>query len=202
MTTEAGDLLPRSIVHTDLFEIVAILADGQLLVFLDSYSGNTPVVGAELDLTADGEPGPFNEVAPGVYAADWSPSPGTIDLTFLVTAGAHSDLLLATMEIPDPESLPTPLASGFLASASGLSQLLIAFLVGGIASYLLLRYRRSPLPAAEQAEQRASPAVVLDTGHVNAEATTAESEAVPLGTEDPPDRAKDTWAPSLLRTGS
>jgi len=141
-----GELLPRATTHSDLFEIVVVAAEGQLIVFLDDYVGNTPVTGAELELLIDGDLGEPSEIAPGVYAFSWTPpaEATTFDLTAVVTAASGSDLLLASLELPPAVDEPMPAITVLGSFSVNLQTLLvlIAFLLGAAASYLLLQRQR------------------------------------------------------------
>lgn len=151
-----GDLLPRATTHTDLFEIVVVAAEGRLVVFLDSYVGNTPITGAEVELLIDGELGEPSELAPGIYAFPWTPPDEAtrFELTAIVTAESGSDLLLADLELPPAAEEPMQAVTALGAFTINLQTLvvLIAFLLGAAAAYLMLQRQRQrpdePAPAA------------------------------------------------------
>ncbi len=180
------ETLPRTTTHTDLFEIVAIKSNGQLLIFLDDYIGNTPVNGANLEVTTQGELGPVQEIAPGVYAADWAPQTGKADITVLVSAGDRSDLLLATLDIPAADA--SSLSPGSWVVNVATSQFLIAFVAGGAATYLLLLM-------AQRRRRPASPATSGDDAAADDNAVTTIGKPVT-------EAGKKDWAPRALRTGT
>jgi len=181
--TERAEALPRGSSHSDQFEIVVVRAENQLLVFLDDYAGNAPVAGAELDILVDGDLGPVTEVAPGVYAASWeAPADAEeIDVTVIVAAGARSDLLLATLLLPHDDHHDAQPAGASLGSLPGglqLVLLVVAFLLGGGAAYLL-QHRRQATPANDGAKGQTAATATDD--HVTVE---------------------QAQSPRLLRTGS
>jgi hypothetical protein len=103
---------PRMESHSDIFELVAIPSardGGTLAVYLQEFWTNSAVESATLELTAADETitGVFDK---GVYRfkAPWVLKPGAYDLTFAITAGDQSDLLIGRLDIPEP---PTGAAS-------------------------------------------------------------------------------------------
>jgi LPXTG-motif cell wall-anchored protein len=95
---------PRAAAHTEEFELVVVLADGKLTLFLDRYADNAPVPDAEIEV----ESGTFKavavQVAPGVYAlpAEAFAKPGKHPLIVSVQAGENADLLSAALDIAEP----------------------------------------------------------------------------------------------------
>ncbi len=97
---------PRMESHSDLFELVAIPSardGGTLSVYLQAFWTNRAVENATVELTASDETitGVFDE---GVYRfkAPWVVKPGAYDLTFAITAGEQSDLMIGRLDIPAP----------------------------------------------------------------------------------------------------
>lgn len=95
---------PRAEAQTELFELVAIpsAADGgSLRIYLQDFRSNLPITDAKIDVT-QGEATTSGVSAKGVYVAKapWVAKPGTYDLTFAVSQGEKSDLLIATLAIP------------------------------------------------------------------------------------------------------
>ena len=96
---------PRVDAHSDLFEIVAIPSGadkGKLIIFLTDVWTNAPIANAAIEITR------LDTTAKaiakkGVYEleAPWVKVPGRYDLTFAVTAGDLSDLLIGSLLIPD-----------------------------------------------------------------------------------------------------
>jgi RND family efflux transporter MFP subunit len=103
---------PRVDAHSDLFELVGIPSareGGILVVYLNDYATNAPVAEASVELTA-GDETIVGSAANGAFQfkTPWILKPGHYDLTFSITAGETSDLLIARLDIPDP---PLPGAS-------------------------------------------------------------------------------------------
>ncbi|MGQ0664100.1 MAG: hypothetical protein ACT4P2_11050 [Pseudomonadota bacterium] len=92
---------PRAEARSDDFELVAVAADGKLVIYIDRLAGNRPVAGAEVGLSIDGFQVPTEEADEGTYvAAGWAPRPGRHNLIVAVVAGESSDLLTTTLDIP------------------------------------------------------------------------------------------------------
>lgn len=84
------------------FEVVAVPDGNGLLIYLDRFATNEPVIGATVEASVDGEAAVATEGKDGTYrlASPHSVQPGAHDLTFTVTAGDTADLLIGTLEIP------------------------------------------------------------------------------------------------------
>jgi len=108
-----GDSAPRAVAQSGEFELVAILTQGKLTLYLDLYTDNSPVADAEIEV----ESGTFKAVAkplaPGVYEVPGAAfaQAGKIPLTLLVQTGDSADLLSATLEQPGPLAAPEPVQS-------------------------------------------------------------------------------------------
>lgn len=102
----ASSTLPRLEAHTEGFELVAELRAGELVIVVDRYESNEPVLGARLDV----ESGPLKATA--TFRADQGDyvvtdaallgalaAPGEHGLVFTLVAGADSDLLDGTLVI-------------------------------------------------------------------------------------------------------
>jgi cobalt-zinc-cadmium efflux system membrane fusion protein len=92
---------PRAEAQSDLFELVAIVRDGALTVFLDRFVGNHPVSGAAIELET---PEGAKSLTPvdDRYRLDapWMSAPGAHDLLFTVVVGADVDVLTTTLVVP------------------------------------------------------------------------------------------------------
>ncbi len=103
-TTGAAPTLPRIEAQSDAFELVAELRAGELVIHVDRYQTNAPVLEAKLEV----ESGPLTAVAvfrpdQGDYAVT-DPAlmkalaaPGEHGLVFTLLAGSESDLLDGTL---------------------------------------------------------------------------------------------------------
>lgn len=100
----ADDIAPRAVAQTEEFELVAVLAEGKLTLYLDRYADNAPVPDAEIEVESGTFKAVAAQVAPGVYAlpAGAFAKPGKHPLTVSVQAGESADLLTAALEIAEP----------------------------------------------------------------------------------------------------
>lgn len=96
-------LAPRAGAESADFELVAVLEDGRLLVYLDDFATNAPIEDAALEL----ESGPFqtkaSHLGQGIYEIPPGPlaEPGRHELLFTVQTPAAADLLPARLEVPE-----------------------------------------------------------------------------------------------------
>ena len=148
---------PRLEAVSGPFELVALLQSGELVIYLDRFETNEPLLGAEVVVES-----PAGQLsAPlkgGAYrlAAPWAPQTGSLDLIFTVTADDHTEILSGTLELnAAPKevarggwSLLSPaMAQGLketLRAGSTLVAVVLAF-CAGVAATLLLRRGNKPL---------------------------------------------------------
>lgn len=92
---------PRAVATSENYEIVAVLKGGHLLIYVDRFADNSPVTGAELTITADGQQIKAKPTPEGVYVieAGTLEKPGRHELLFELKDGAAGDLLIATLEV-------------------------------------------------------------------------------------------------------
>ncbi len=90
---------PRASAASEEFEVVTVLADKKLVVYLDRFSTNEPVVGAKLEIDGAGLKGIAEETAPGIYtlAADNLPA-ARHPLTISIETSDSADLLTTTLD--------------------------------------------------------------------------------------------------------
>lgn len=96
--------VPRLETHTELFELVARLAGGELSMLIDRYETNEPVLGAQVEVESGGLKARATFHADhGDYAVDDKAlldrllTPGEHAIVITVRAGADSDLLDGTL---------------------------------------------------------------------------------------------------------
>lgn len=142
---------PRAQAQSEDFELVAeVQGQGQALVlFLDRFDSNAPVVGAQVEVDSGGPPAMAAETAPGVYrvaAGPWT-QPGRHALTVSVQAGDTADLLSATLDVPAAAAAApaAPLAVGSPATISkrSLWALAGALALAALGGFTWLRRRAS-----------------------------------------------------------
>ena len=101
-----GGNLPRVEAQSDLFEIVGVVRNGVMTLFLDRYATNEPVVDAKIDIEAGQLKGPAQTNPDGTYTFKHATliQPGQLPVTFTITAGRDSDLLTGDLVIGDPST--------------------------------------------------------------------------------------------------
>ncbi|MBI3156297.1 MAG: hypothetical protein HYZ20_12925 [Burkholderiales bacterium] len=139
-----ADIAPRAVAQSEAFELVAILAQGKLTLYLDRYTDNAPVADAAIEVESGAFKAVAAQLAPGVYAVagDAFAKAGKFPLTFSVETRDSADLLSTTLEHPGPAATPEHVHSRsewaiWIASA--------AVLLAGVA-LLLVRRRRQRRP--------------------------------------------------------
>ena len=97
---------PRIDANSHDFELIGIPSardGGKLVIHLDHFLSNEPVTGASIEMTRGDDTVAATETK-GVYVfkTPWVTTPGHYDLTFSITAGEKSDLLIGSLDIPAP----------------------------------------------------------------------------------------------------
>lgn len=140
-------LAPRAEAASTDFELVAVMHDGALTIYLDRFTDNAPVEGAVIELDTPEGTQAANPAEPGTYvvSAPFAATPGTHDLAFTVTGGGTVDVLTATLLVPAPLA-PTSArstASAVLAQLSGAQMgTLGGIAIGFVAGVLAMSFRR------------------------------------------------------------
>lgn len=103
VTSSSG---PRIDAHSKDFELVGIPSaqdGGRLVVYLHKFWSNEALSGAAIEMTRGDDTVTATE-SKGVYVfkAPWVKAPGHYDLTFSISAGDQSDLLIGRLDIPAP----------------------------------------------------------------------------------------------------
>lgn len=141
-------LAPRAEAASADFELVAVLRDGALTLYLDRFADNAPVEGAVIELDTPAGMQAAKPAEPGTYvvAAPFAAAPGTHDLAFTVTAGGTVDVLAATLAVPaaaPPPAQARSAASAALAEFGGQQiGVLTGIAIGFIAGVLVVSLRR------------------------------------------------------------
>ena len=93
-------MAPRAVAATGEFEVVAVLEDKHLVVYVDRYASNEPVAGAKVEIEGGGLRGVAAESAPGTYLLNLAAAmpPAKHGLTISIEAGDSADLLTATLD--------------------------------------------------------------------------------------------------------
>lgn len=102
--TQAVD--PRAAAATDEFEVVTVLEDKQLVVYVDRFASNEPVTQAKVEIEGAGIKGLASETAPGTYVLNVAVTipQAKHPLTISIEAGDTADLLSATLDVSSPKA--------------------------------------------------------------------------------------------------
>jgi cobalt-zinc-cadmium efflux system membrane fusion protein len=149
---------PRGEASSDVFELVAIARSGEIIIYLDRFATNEPVVDANVVIETPQGNAEAKPASDGTYrfTAPWAERPGRYDLIATVTKDSDADVLVFTVEIP-PASQSAATSSGFFGLASlGIKDrissgdsaafffaVVAALILGGIAGVLLARWQRA-----------------------------------------------------------
>ena len=114
-SSPASEVPARASTSTGLFELVAVVSDGRLVLYLDRFATNEPVSGARIEIEGSAGRVLADEVEPGVYrvAADGLESEGVHPLTIDVEAGGEVDLLSLSIEGAAPARATPPAAQSW-----------------------------------------------------------------------------------------
>lgn len=97
---------PRLAVHSDLFELVAVVEHGAMTLYLDRYASNEPVTDAKIEVESGKERGMATPNADGSYtfASKMLATPKSGSFTFTVIAGKDSDLLAGDLVVASAQA--------------------------------------------------------------------------------------------------
>lgn len=98
----AAGTTPQVELSGDDLELVAVVADRALTIYLDRSATNEPVEGAEIKVLADGIPaGTAKQTTPGTYTlpAPWADEPGTKPLKFVIDVASGKTELAGELTI-------------------------------------------------------------------------------------------------------
>jgi multidrug efflux pump subunit AcrA (membrane-fusion protein) len=102
----SGATSPRISSHSDLFELVGVVENSEMTIYLDRYASNEPVTDAKIEVEAGAAKGMATAQADGSYSFrhELLGQPGTLSVSFVVAAGKDTDLLAGDLVIPDPHA--------------------------------------------------------------------------------------------------
>ena len=143
----ATDWAPRASARSGDFDLVAVLAGTELVLWLDRARDNAPLAEAVIEVEAGPWKGVATSAADGSLRLPAGPltTPGRHELLFTVQAGDAMDLLPAALVVPSAVTVPPGAGSGYR-----------GWIVGGLAVALLgaggwQGYRRSRRQAGRAA---------------------------------------------------
>lgn len=119
---------PRATARSNDFDLVAVLAGKQLVVWLDRAADNAPVNKAQIEVEGGAWKGVATAAADGSYHVDAAglAEAGSHELVFTVQAGDAVDLLPATLVVPAAAPVTTDGKGRIVGGALGLLALLAA----------------------------------------------------------------------------
>jgi len=98
----AASTFPRIVAKSETYELVGILRNNRLSIYLDRVPSNEPVNGARVTVTiGDGEPANTQLSEDGTYTLvrPHVPGSGTIDVIFNISEKDGDDLLIGTLSL-------------------------------------------------------------------------------------------------------
>lgn len=121
---------PRLELKSPDVELLGILRDGKLTLYVDRYASNEPIRSARIELESNGRKVQAQAEKDGSYtaAADWLRQPGKHEVVASVEADGLEDLLIGALEVPGTK--PEALGRTWLDDAK--------WAAGGIAAAILL----------------------------------------------------------------
>ncbi len=151
---------PRGEASSELFELVAIARNAELIIYLDRFLSNEPISDAAIAVETPNGSVEAKPAADGSYRipAPWTTAGGRYDLIFTVTYKDDVDILALTLEVPASFGSQTPASgSGLVGSAiaQGIKDrvsatnpniaigIFIAFLAGTVVGLWLARRKKT-----------------------------------------------------------
>lgn len=111
----------KLVLSSDEVELVALADKRTLLIYLDRFKSNQPIVGASLILETNGEETTAQELHPGQYQIDapWVETAGSYQLLITIDSDEMSDLLDGTLVIAPATNIDDQTSSAALDAATG-----------------------------------------------------------------------------------
>lgn len=193
---------PRVIATSENFQLVGILKDGRLTIYLDREYDNSPVTDAKITVTGENNSLVAEQQADGTYGVlgDGFAKPGENNLQFEIETGEKFDLLGGILVVPAAAHSAPVVSAGFfamlrqgtstavLAAVALMAALLVGAIIGSLFAkrlpiIILALAAALPLTLAGT-ESRAGPGHSGDEGH-------AHGPEAQEGTSDLPRRMPD-----------
>ncbi len=101
-TPVSTTIAPRVDASSTTFELIAVLRNNALTIFVDRFVTNEPVTGAQVEVDTPKGTLTARENSDGTYTvpAEWAAAGGSYDLIFTVAAGTDIDVLTGTLKLP------------------------------------------------------------------------------------------------------
>ena len=122
---------PRLVTHSELFELVGIVENGAITVYLDRFADNSPVKDAKIEVEVGSEKGVASANQNGTYRfpAKVFAQPSNIPVTFTISAGNDTDLLAGDLVVAEEHTESADKTSNLLTNK---------WLIGGLFAVLIL----------------------------------------------------------------
>lgn len=100
----------RFAAQSDAFELVGVVEEGGLRLYLDRFADNEPMTQGSIEVDLAGKSLSAQPQADGSFWVKTSaiPKSGTVALAFTVVADQQTDLLAANLQMPDVKATATP----------------------------------------------------------------------------------------------
>ena len=133
---------PRLVTHSDLFELVGIVENGAMTLYLDRYTDNSPVSDAKIEVEVGSEKGFATANSNGTYrfTAKAFAKPSEMPVTFTISAGNDNDLLAGDLVVAEEHAEDTAKANSLFTNKWLIGGLIVVFIL--ILASLLIRKRR------------------------------------------------------------
>jgi len=102
----AASDLPRITLESEAYELVAVLKDDRLTIYLDRFENNTPVTDAKITVMIEGDSVMAEPAPDGTYVLTSNLFSGrdTVELVFDLRAPSGDDLLIGRLSLPPSSS--------------------------------------------------------------------------------------------------
>jgi cobalt-zinc-cadmium efflux system membrane fusion protein len=181
---------PRIAVQSEAYELVGILSERTLRLYLDRFETNEPVTEATIVATVGGSDLAAVPNGAGTFdvTSDAFSGEGPLEIVFVITAPSGDDLLIGTLDLPKILQPPAPVPSASPVSGLAAGPVIggAALLVGFVLGVSLRSRRVVPLALVAAAALVATTALAAShEGHDHG------SASVPAPSGDAPSRLSD-----------
>lgn len=146
-----GPALPRFTAQSELFELVGVVNDRQIKLYLDHAASNAPVKDAKLELEIGAEKLQAQPQGEGEFSVTLAQplKPGVTPVTATVSTAQDSDLLAGEIDIHAAAPVAAPPEQGWQDTAK--------WVLGGLMALGLMMSLAGRLLARRQAQKRQEP---------------------------------------------
>jgi membrane fusion protein, heavy metal efflux system len=106
-TPVSTTIAPRVDASSTSFELIGVLRDEKLTIYIDRFVTNQPVTDAVVEVDSPGGTVKATANSDGTFTlpAPWASKGASVDLIFTVTAGAEIDILTGKLTVPGGETV-------------------------------------------------------------------------------------------------